>query len=45
MAVNIRHNYKSGTFLFFPNGGVYLRFDNNVCVQHLGGYAGGRRGD
>lgn len=31
-------------FEFEVNKGVCLRISNNVCVQHLGRYEGGRRG-
>lgn len=45
MAHDFRHNRKSVISIFDPDGGFYVRFDNHVFVQHLGGNEGGRRGD
>lgn len=45
MAYDIRHDRKPVICISDPDGGVYICVSYYVCVQHLGGNEGGRRGD
>lgn len=45
MAYDIRHDRKPVICISDPDGGVYVCVSYYVCVQHLGGNEGGRRGD